>query len=104
MFQRSATFSPVSPIDSGGNIFASSGFGKRQPSVVSYIVRSPRGKPFSGFAVTSGARLIDSAPPATKSSPSPAITAWQAAANAESPDAPRRVQPDPRVGEGRGAG
>ena len=33
--QRSATFSPVSPIDSSGNISSSRGFGKRQPSVVS---------------------------------------------------------------------
>ena len=63
--QRSATFSPVSPIDSSGNISSSRGFGKRQPSVVSHTVWSPRGNAVSGFAMTSGARLIDSTPPAT---------------------------------------
>src|SRR5262249_57494296 len=70
--QRSATFSPVSPIDSSGNIASSRGFGNRQPSVVSYMTRSPRGNALSGFAVVNGARDIDSTPPATKRSPSPA--------------------------------
>ena len=40
---RSATFSPVSPIDSSGNISSMRGFGKRQPSVVSQTFWSPRG-------------------------------------------------------------
>ena len=73
--QRSATFSPVSPIASGGNSSSSFGLTKRQPSVVSWSGRSPRGNGLSGFGVTNGARLIDSAPPATNRSPSPAITA-----------------------------
>ncbi len=51
------------------------GFGNRQPEVVSQAVWLPRGKACSGFPVTKGARVIDSAPPATKSSPSPALTA-----------------------------
>ena len=40
--------------------------GKRQPSVVSQTVRFPRAA-LLGFAITSGARVIDSTPPATKS-------------------------------------
>ena len=76
------------------------GFGKRQPSVVSYIVRWPRGKAVSGFPVTSGARLIDSTPPATKRSPSPAITAWQAPTIAESPEAQSRFTVTPPTDSG----
>ena len=70
---RSATFSPVSPIASVENRAAYAGFTNRQPSVVSCSVRSPRSNGFAGFAVTSGARVIDSTPPATNRSPSPAI-------------------------------
>ena len=72
---RSATFSPVSPIDSSGNISSRRGFGNRQPSVVSQMVWFPRGNAASGLASTRGARLIDSTPPATTRSASPAITA-----------------------------
>ena len=67
------------------------GFGKRQPSVVSQVVPSP----YSGFAVTSGARDMDSTPPATKSSPSPARIACAAPTTAESPDAQRRFTVTP---------
>ena len=67
------------------------GFGKRQPSVVSQVVPSP----YSGFAVTSGARDMDSTPPATKSSPSPARIACAAPTTAESPDAQRRLTVTP---------
>src|SRR6185369_3346848 len=77
--------------------------GKRQPSVVSYIVRSPRGKARSGLPVTSGARLIDSTPPATNRSPSPARTAWHAAVTAESPDAHSRFRVTPATESGRPA-
>ena len=93
--KRSATFSPVSPIDSSGNIASRRGFGKRQPSVVSQVVWFPRGNACSGFPVTKGARVIDSAPPATKSSPSPAFTAWHAETTAERPDAQRRLTVTP---------
>ena len=76
------------------------GFGKRQPSVVSQIVWLPRGKALSGLPNTSGARLIDSTPPATKRSPSPAATAWQAATTAESPDAQSRLTVTPATESG----
>ena len=79
------------------------GFGKRQPSVLSYSVRSPRGNARSGLAVTSGARLIDSTPPATNRSPSPASTAWQAATIAESPEAHSRLTVTPATDCGRPA-
>ena len=99
--ERSATFSPVSPIDSSGNISSSRGFGKRQPSVVSHTVWLPRGNAASGFAMTSGARLIDSTPPATTISASPASTAWEAETTAESPDAQSRFSVTPATESGR---
>ena len=58
-------------------------------------MRSPRSNGFAGFAVTSGARVIDSTPPATNRSPSPAITAWQAPTTAERPDAQSRFTVTP---------
>ena len=70
---------------------------------MSYSVRSPRGNALSGFAVTSGARDIDSTPPATKRSPSPAITAWHAPTTAESPDAQSRLTVTPATESGRPA-
>src|SRR5262245_16174526 len=97
---RSATFSPVSPIDSSGNISSSFGFGKRQPSVVSQIVWLPRWNARSGFAITRGARVIDSTPPATKRSPSPATTACEAETTAERPDAQRRLTVTPATDSG----
>ena len=98
--QRSATFSPVSPIDSSGNISSSRGFGKRQPSVVSQTVWLPRGNAESGFAMTRGARLIDSTPPATTMSASPASTAWLAETTAERPDAQSRFSVTPATESG----
>jgi hypothetical protein len=76
------------------------GFGKRQPRCVSYTVWFPRGNALSGFAMTSGARDIDSTPPATKRSPSPAITAWQAPTTAERPDAQSRFTVTPATDSG----
>ena len=64
-------------------------------------MRFPRANGASGFAVTSGARVIDSTPPATKRSPSPAITAWQAPTTAESPDAQSRLTVTPATESGR---
>ena len=58
------------------------------------------GTRFSGFAITSGARLIDSTPPATNRSPSPAITAWQAPTTAASPEAHRRLTVTPATDSG----
>src|SRR3954471_25052252 len=76
------------------------GLGKRQPRVVSHIVWLPRGNARSGFAVTSGARDIDSTPPATNRSPSPAAIAWQAPTTAERPDAQRRLTVTPATDSG----
>ena len=60
------------------------GFTNRQPSVVSSIVRGPRSHAPSALSITYGARVIDSTPPATNTSPSPApiacaalFTAWR---------------------------
>ncbi len=97
---RSATFSPVSPIDSSGNIASIFGFGNRQPRVVSQAVWFPRGQAASGLAMTSGARLIDSTPPATKRSPSPAATAWHAETTAESPEAQSLLTVTPATDSG----
>ena len=101
--QRSATFSPVSPIDSSGNISSSRGFGKRQPSVVSYSTLLPRGNAASGFATANGARLIDSTPPATNRSPAPEITAWQADVIAARPEAHSRFTVTPATESGNPA-
>jgi hypothetical protein len=90
-------------MDSSGNISSILGLGKRQPSVVSHTVWLPRAKARSGFPMTSGARLMDSTPPATKRSPSPARTAWQAATTAESPEAQRRLRVTPATSCGRPA-
>ena len=53
--------------------------------------------------MTSGARVIDSTPPATNRSPSPAITAWHAPTTAESPEAHRRLTVTPATESGRPA-
>ena len=88
---------------SSGNIASSRGFGYRQPRVVSYTVRWPRDHACSGFGIDSGARVIDSTPPATNRSPSPAITAWQAETTADRPDAHRRFIVTPATDCGKPA-
>jgi hypothetical protein len=50
---------------------------------VSQTVWLPRWYACSGFAITSGARVIDSTPPATKRSPSLATTACEAETTAD---------------------
>ena len=50
--------------------------------------------------MTSGARLIDSTPPATTTSASPALTAWHAETTAESPDAQSRFIVTPATDSG----
>ena len=79
------------------------GFGKRQPSVVSYTVWLPRANGFSLLANTNGARVIDSTPPATNRSPSPAAIAWHAPTTAERPDAHNRLTVTPATDSGRPA-
>ena len=82
---------------SSGKRSAIAGLGKRQPIVVSYTVRSPRANAFSSLPITSGARLIDSTPPATASSISPARIAWQAHTTAASPEAHSRLTVIPGI-------
>ena len=90
-------------MDSSGNIASRRGLGKRQPRVVSHAVWFPRGYGRSALAVTKGARVIDSAPPATKSSPSPARIAWHAETTADSPEAQSRLTVTPATSCGRPA-
>ena len=59
--------------------------------------------PSPACAITSGARLIDSTPPATNRSPSPAITAWQAPTTADRPEAHSRLTVTPATDSGRPA-
>ena len=89
MPSRAATSSAVSPIDSV--VFASKrGLVNRQPSELS--TTSPgRAHGVPGLAITQGARVIDSTPPAMTTSASPARTAWAADAIAVSPLAHSRL-------------
>jgi hypothetical protein len=74
MPNRSATFSAVSPMASVPYCSRMRGLTKRQPSDVSWSCTSrPYGLP--DFDITNGARVMLSTPPATYTSPSPAITA-----------------------------
>ncbi len=69
---------------------ASRGFTKRQPIEVSNA--SPGfAQARSGFACTQGARVIDSTPPATSASASPALIACAARATADIPEAHSRL-------------
>jgi hypothetical protein len=79
------------------------GLTKRQPSVVSYTVWLPRGKERSGLGIASGARLIDSTPPASIRSPSPSRIARPAWFTASSPDAQSRLTVTPGTSTGRPA-
>ena len=54
----------------------------------------------SGLAITSGARLMDSTPPAMKRSPSPAAIACAAPTTAERPEAQRRFTVTPATESG----
>ncbi len=55
---------------------------------------------FSGFACTQGARVIDSTPPATTRSASPARTARAAVITADNPDAQSRFTVIPGTASG----
>src|SRR5690606_10838820 len=79
------------------------GFTKRQPSTVSATAGVPRANASPGFSITYGARLIDSTPPATKTSPSPARIAWNAAFTAWRPEPHRRFTVWPGTLTGRPA-
>ena len=76
------------------------GFTNRQPSVVSSIVRAPRSHAPSALSITYGARVIDSTPPATNTSPSPAPIAWAALFTAWRPDPHSRFTVCPATSTG----
>ena len=91
----SATSSAVSPsacVPYSASIF---GFTKRQPSVLSAIMTSPRGNAAVGFAITSGARDIDSTPPAISRSASPTAIARAPSPTAIRPEPHRRFTVPP---------
>lgn len=100
---RSATSSAVSPIarvslvvsgpapsGTAASNSANRGLVNRQPSEVS--ATSPgRAQPFCGLAITHGARVMDSTPPATMTSASPARIWWAAEVMAVRPLAHNRL-------------
>ena len=65
---------------------SSFGFTKRQPSVVSNTVWLPRPKASVALPITSGARVIDSTPPAITRSASPVAISRAASATACRPE------------------
>ena len=73
---------------------------KRQPMVVSTSSAFPRGKPRSGFSITSGARDIDSTPPASTSSASPTRICARGLTIASRPEAHRRLTVAPGTSTG----
>ena len=87
----------------GSSVSASLGLMNRQPSVVSWSSRGPRSQASSGLAMTYGARVIDSTPPATKTSPSPTAIAWAAALIACRPEPHRRLTVRPPTSTGKPA-
>ena len=72
----------------------------RHPSVVSNMWISPRGYAAAGLAMTNGARVIDSTPPAMTTSPSPTLIAWAADAAACSPEPHSRFTVCPATSAG----
>ena len=79
------------------------GLTNRQPIVVSTSRPSPRGKPRSGFSITSGARDMDSTPPASTRSASPSRICRAAWTTASRPDAQSRFTVTPGTSWGRPA-
>src|SRR6185312_8690307 len=67
------------------------GFTNRQPSVLSWTVTSPRAKASRALPITSGARVIDSTPPAMTRSASPVAMARAPSISACNPDPQRRL-------------
>ena len=95
----SATRSAVCGID---NVVSASkrGLGKRQPIEVSYDAPGFANARL-GFSVTHGARVIDSTPPATTRSASPAAIICRAVATAVSPEAHSRLTVKPGTESGK---
>ncbi len=61
----------------------------------------PRSNAPSGLSITYGARLIDSTPPAMKTSPSPTAIAWAAELTAWRPEPQSRLTVRPATSTGR---
>ena len=100
---RSRICSARPSVDSPSEIVQRSGirgFTSRQPSVVECSISSLRGKLFSGFASTHGARLIDSTPPVSTSDASPHSIARLPAIAASSDEAHRRFTVTPGIDVG----
>jgi len=79
------------------------GLMNRHPMVVSADSGAPRGKPRSALSWTTGARVIDSTPPASSRSASPERTARDAWLTASSPEAHRRFTVTPGTSTGSSA-
>ena len=75
----------------------------RQPRVVSWSSRAPRSQAASALAITYGARVIDSTPPAMNTSPSSAPIACAAALIAWRPEPHSRFTVWPATSTGRPA-
>ena len=72
----------------------------RHPIVVSTSSRVLRGKARSGLSITNGERVIDSTPPASTMSPSPALRERAPCEIASSPEAQRRFTVTPGTSTG----
>ncbi len=96
----SATFSPVSGIDSVPYFALNAGLMKRQPIVVSSSF-SDREKAESDLPTTNGARDMLSTPPAMTSSASPLLIARAALATASIDEPQRRFTVEPGTSTGR---
>src|SRR5690606_39623010 len=94
MPSSAATLSAVCGMVSSPYCFSTLGLGKRAPMVLSKA-RKSREKGLSLLAMTKGARLMLSAPPATNSSPSPALTARAASRMAARLEPHRRLTVTP---------
>ena len=95
----SATFSAVSPRLIGGYISCMRGLTRRQPRRVS-AVSSERAQASPLRWTTNGARVIDSVPPATQMSASPAAIALAASLTASMPEPQRRFTVAPGISTG----
>src|SRR3972149_11133566 len=79
------------------------GLGKRQPRAVSQAVRLPKAKGCPAWGTAYGARDMLSTPPATKTSPSPALMARTAALTAAKDEAHKRLKVTAATSTGRPA-
>ena len=97
----SATSSAVSPSACVPCSASMRGLTNRQPSVLSWTVTSPRGNASRALGITSGARDIDSTPPAMTRSASPAAIARAPSIDRLQPRAAQAVDRRARHGDGQ---